>query len=288
MEIIASFDDRGAQELLTAFMLETGKSMLSVCITGGRVAARALGESTWPKTLEQGHAAVRTQIRRIYATAADAYNAIRDKAGTETADAFWASIYGAKRRDWKTAKAILAKHGGKMSGVPILKFDNGARHMKEKAKNDRGRIPKLKNFQMVVQNDTPSKKKGITPLDKYIMQRQAMVGYTQSAWYNCLRLLDGENKRSKRKGDFGPKETTKPFPKWVIRHKKNNLGEVMVSDMPERAGIVLKSKLPWAATALGDDGGGTERWIMQQARAQMDKYMRIAIVESIQAARKKA
>ena len=284
MEINVSFNDRGAQELFAAFVEATGRSLLDACISGGRIAARSMGEKTWPKTYEEGANAVQTQIRRVYATLGDAYNAIRDKAGEPTADAFWAAIYGSKRKSWKTARAILAKDGGKMAGVPIQRFDGGTKHNLERCKNARGRIGKLKNPLMIVQNEGKNK----TPLDRYIEKKQAMVGFTQGAWYDVLKQLGGSNRRTKRDGDFGAAEITTPFPKWVIRHGRKGTGEVRMSDEPDRAGVIIKSNVPWAQTALGGDNGGTERYIMLRTREHMLKFLRIAIAKAIESARKTA
>lgn len=286
LEVNASYDDSQARTLIAAALLETGLSMSDAIITGGRIAARGFGSYTWPKTLESGENATSSQVRRVYASLSMAYDAIKD-VNPKSADAFWAFTHG--RRQWSKAAAILRKDGGSMAGLPLSPFDGGTLH--KRLRNKRGRIAKGMKPKFVVRESEG--KKG-SQLDRYVQAKVANVGLTQSAWYNVLKALDGANRTKHTRftkgyqggaSDSGPEWVTTPFPKWVIRQKGAQMGEVTFSDDEDRAGVILHSKWPWAATALE---AGAERFIMNIARNQMLKYLRMRIARSIQSARKQA
>jgi len=204
-----------------------------------------------------------------------AYEAITDSAGEGVAGSFWAATQG-KKKSWKRANALLRKFGGKLAGLEIKNFDGGEAHDRQRSRNARGRVLKGSRPSFIVKNENVGAK-GTTNLDRYIAKKQAMVGFTHSAWYNCMRLLGARNRRSKSKGlTREDTEITKPFPKWVQRHKPKGYGMVFFNEGADSHSVTIHNNVRWSRQAVGE---GMERYIIGKARQDLIKSLILDIIE---------
>ena len=274
LETTLQIDDSRFQRLLAELVEETRFKTQDAVIIGAGIAARAAGEVSWPKQgkMEKYERSLVGQIRRVYAVPGDGFKDIMNNGHPKAAGAYWALI---QKNHFGRAEKILRKWGNELKGIQglnISKFDKGALHMR--LRTARGRIGRSVKPKFMVQN-YKGKKAGSNPLETYIAHRKGMIGFTQAAWYNCLRLLGRRNRRSKE--NAGVTQLTTPFPSWVVRHKKTKFGKVIVGGTPQAPTITIHNDTPWSAKVLGD---GAMDYIKLKAINEMRKFMEITLFKT--------
>jgi hypothetical protein len=188
-------DDRAWIAQVRRYVLLTGKSFKEVLKKESRLVAVRLAYQTQPfgndnSAKETGKSAVASDIRRVYKSTADAFEAIANSppvaSGYKTRNpqqasrAFW---FYAKRKQWSKANKILANVRARgYQSTPMGAMDNGAKHRGARY-GKRMRVSKNQFPLLVV--DSPNK------LKTYINKIEKRVGTAKAGWAGCAKLMGG-------------------------------------------------------------------------------------------------
>ena len=179
---------------LRAFFNETGKELSTGLRQESRLMAVSLAHETQPYGNDKsaqalGQAAVNRDVRRLFATPQEAFALVLAQDGQALADEFYVLTSQGKPAD---AQALLQnKSGSKVRGVPIADTPDPAIHRAGRMSNGRAR----NRISQIVLNPKAR--------DRYIKQKQRLVGFAKSGWATCARILGG----------------TRGIPGWVSRNK---------------------------------------------------------------------
>lgn len=154
------------------------------------------------KAKKLGEAAVTRDIRRIYATAAYAFDTIKDPV---QADYFWFLILA---KQFGEAQSVLQAHSYnvRMRYAPLATRPDLGLHSRNRK---RGRVPRSTHAQQIVTN--------AGALNSYIRQRRKNVGLLMAGWLSAARYFKIK------------------LPAWVERHGgSGSTGRVTPSILPWR------------------------------------------------------
>jgi hypothetical protein len=213
---------------LRAFFSETGKELSVGLRQEARLMAVSLAHETQPfgndkAAQAMGQAAVSRDIKRLIATPEDAFARILAQDGQALADEFYVLTSQGKPSE---AQALLqAKSQTSLRGVPIADTPDPAIHKAGRMSNGRAR----NRIAQIVLNAKAR--------DRYIKQRQRLVGTAKSGWATCARQLGG----------------TRGIPGWVSRNKGN--GNVFDNSRAFlNPGVTLKNTVSYIDKVLPASG----------------------------------
>lgn len=188
-------DDKAWIAQVRRYVFLTGKSFKDVLKKESRLIAVRLAYQTQPfgndsTAQNKGKGAVSSDIRRVYRSTADAFEAIANSQGAPSGNksqtpeqasrAFW---FYSKRKQWSKANKILHNTRARgYIGTPIGAMDNGAKHRSARY-GKRMRVSKNQFPLLIV--DSPNK------LKAYITKIEKRVGTAKAGWAGCARLLGG-------------------------------------------------------------------------------------------------
>lgn len=179
----------------------------------------------------RGEGKVEADIRKAYGTPADLWRLIRDAAGKDIADNFWAYM---KVRQWHRANDIAQRFTGRSLDV----FDGGREH--QRRRNPRtGRVigggqPKNKQIFLA---ETQERE-----LRNYIRRQQARVGLLASGFVVAAGRLNVKTpkwvqRHGSQVGSINVRSTTGTFQITIA----NNARHGTANDLPRRIRFVLAS-----------------------------------------------
>lgn len=191
----AKVDDRAWIAQVRRYVFLTGKSFKEVLKKESRLVAVRLAYQTQPfgadsSAQNKGKGAVSSDIRRVYRSTADAFEAIansrasqgvyKSRSPEQASRAFW---FYAKRKQWSRANKILnnVKARGYI-GIDIGPMDSGDKHRSARY-GKRKRVSRNQFPLLIV--DNPNK------LKSYITKIEGRVGTAKAGWAGCARLLGG-------------------------------------------------------------------------------------------------
>jgi len=192
-------------ESLAKIQPDLNRSMTIAVKDAAKVVVRKAAEMTPPgSNMVQGKDAQRrgekkiaSDIKRVYATASYAYETIKNRAA---ASAFWLMIKGRKANLQEAEKLLHENtYNVRLKNAQLSRALDPSLH---KAARKRGEVGKRQAVRQVI---TSSAKSG--PIEKYIREKQKMVGLWASGWMPAVVKL----KISK-------------LPSWIKRHKDKGKG----------------------------------------------------------------
>jgi hypothetical protein len=215
----------------------TNDNTLQGKLDGGSLTARNLGR-----------AAVRRDLRRVYASPSGAFEQLRGRGavsgdGEKMARAFYRAL---KRGDLAEAKQILIRAGVPSGQLDIIPWDDGARH--KRLRNKRGRVNRSNKPQVV----SDAKK-----LKAYFKHEEDQVGFTKACWINAARQLGNVRGMGQVR-------------QWIKKHTSapgRGVNGTRVEDHPR---VVLSSLVAWASEALSPAQ-------FSRALSQLDNSMRVEL-----------
>lgn len=248
---------------IAEYQREIGKPMPVVLRAEGRLMAVSLARGTqpytrgedWAGSQAQGAGKVERDIRKVYATGGDVFEAMRNKGEEGAADAFYYfhqnGMIGGKRGAQSLMEAIQTP----FRALKIEKL-NPSHH-----KSARGRGGRVggsgKRFKQVVKADTQ--------LEKYIAAKQKMVGFVKAAFATCARLLGG----------------VRGIPGWVTRHRApGSIRDNTAS--PTFPYVELTNSVDYADEALSTSA---EHEAYRIGQARLTKSMNIVLQKAAEKAR---
>jgi hypothetical protein len=256
MNIRASFDPSSLKRRLAARARGFKDNLLDEMNAAGRLISVSLATSAQPygtgtDALRAGATAVRSDIKRIYATPSDVFAALsRSTGGPQAAKAFYAAL---GKGDFASCKRLIAASGAnEFATAEIGHFDGGTLH--KARRNKRGRIPATQKILIIVTNRAA--------LRAYIDREVDSVGWGKAGWANCART-------------FKDKGATRGLPSWITRHK-NAPASVAIRQAPDGSNVTVTmfNQVEYAENLLTDSdkseaiGIGVDRLVKGQMRAE--------------------
>ena len=240
--------DKEYSDKLKAFLAETGKELSTGLRQEARLMAVSLATQTQPfgtgsEGQGKGQAAVERDVSRLFATPSTAYSAILGKDGPKLAREFYVLTSQGKPSD---AQHLLSERSSSaMAGLPIGTKVNPDIHSAYGPGKGTGRRTAK---QIVI--DAKSR-------ERFIKQKQRLVGFAKSGWASCARSLGG----------------TRGIPGWVSRNK----GPGSVVDNSRAAinpTIILRNEVGYIDKVLTPAGIANA---YQIGRRRVEKMMEIAL-----------
>jgi hypothetical protein len=257
-------DDEKLRKRMAKYQDITGKQIAATMRRGGRLLAVNLCTSTPPygknsESQKMGERAVQNDILRAYQPAAPIKTKYpRDKQSLRDVvkrvvvrdfalrDAIIAAIDMANRiSNRRTAQKRITKKSralgiadlrvllGQASGFNKLKVDESVdKSVHKQTRNNYGRVRKGWRTRNVVYNSKD--------LEKYIVEKQKLVGLSKAAWAAAAIQVNAD-----------VKDALSGIPAWVKRHVSRVTSSAVI-DKAEAAvpDITIVNKLPWADKAL--------------------------------------
>jgi len=206
---------RGGEEVLASiqrFSEITGASFAEEIIRTARLVAVSVAHSTQPygkdkATKDTAERRVASDIRRVFATPSSVFSQLEKKADPFSARQFWGAW---KARDESRMKQIMDRES---LGLTIVRAPQKSVH--QARRNSRGRVSTGVPLHLVT--DTRS-------LDRYILERQRMVGFAKSGWAAAADECGGH----------------RGIPQWASsRHKGRSPGGAVISRDAVKPKVVL-------------------------------------------------
>jgi len=193
------------------------------------------------KARKTGEKAVAGDVRKVYATPAQAYESAKAADMTQ-ADRFWAHVTNGR---FARARDALAASQSRYAGVPVGRLDPA---LHKARRNHKGAVAGNKPSQVVT-----SKK----ALDLYIARKQKRVGFAKGVWIQAAKAVGGRVRGAAQ---------------WVTRHKQAP-GTAIVRD-GDKARVTLVSTLDYMDEVTTDRG-------IQLALEVAQGRLRRALAESL-------
>lgn len=219
-------DDSKLQRSLAELSILTGRDMKDILKQEARLFCVALAKYTQPFGLDQnakamGEAAVRRDIRKVYATPSWVWGEINKTNSTAAKNAARAVMGYLQKKKYEEAEKILKRFGIQLS---TGKFD--ARYHKERFVG--GKL-KGRDYSQIVAEEKE--------LEDYIRQKMKLVGFAKSGWASCARMLGG----------------TRGVPAWA---RKNNAPAMVVdhSNSRDDPHFILVNAIDYTSRVLSASG----------------------------------
>jgi hypothetical protein len=223
-ELSLHVEDAKFQAALRDLAVATRKPYSEVIKRNARLIGVNLAFQTQPfgdnsSAKEKGEAAVRRDMKRVFADAPDTYKVLWavDK---EMAKAFYLAML---KKDWPEAQRILQASSTRWRNVELSAFDSSHHR---RSRNRRGRVSRHVPAQIIT---TGGKK-----LDAYTAQKVRMVGYGKAGWAAATMRLSGN---------------TRGIPQFVTRHKNKAPGSARdLTNAILNPHAVLVNEVPYVNT----------------------------------------
>lgn len=223
--MIYANDVEGWQDVMSSinrFAETTGKNISEEIIRTARLVAVSVAYSTQPygkskAVKDTSELRVERDIRRVFATPSSVFSQLGKKADGNTANQFW-EAYTA--RDEARMKEIMDNES---LGLTILRAPQKSIH--QERRNNRGQVSSGVPLHLIT--DTRA-------LDRYILQRQRMVGFAKSGWAAAADACGGHrgipqwaSSRHKGRAAGGAVITRdEVYPKVILFNNVSYIGQV--------------------------------------------------------------
>jgi hypothetical protein len=236
----------------------TGASLAEEIIRTARLVAVSVAHSTQPygkdkATKDTAERRVSRDIRRVFATPSTVFGMLEKKADPFAARQFWAAW---KSRDEARMKEVMDRES---LGLSIIRAPQKSIH--QARRNNRGQVSSGVPLHLVTDPRA---------LEKYIKERQRMVGFAKSGWAAAADACGGH----------------RGIPQWASsRHKGRSPGGAIISRDAAKPKVMLFNNVSYIRQVCPPEQIATA---VQLAYEKLQKRIQILIRKGYAAARLKA